>query len=783
LPQRLNQIRQVLLILALLGLGFASLTGCRSEAGDDDDTSDDDAADDDDSTPPPAPLADVIGVFNLTNLVHNESSSYVDFSGAFGSFAGIEIDTLSPGAYLGTFNYSADAPFWLPDLGGFPTPPEGEALVVNLFEYYPWDPAEQEWWDGGPRIGLGNFLCSRLDLETVSAYQVDDPINPGSAAWQPGGTFDWQNPGGTDIIASSFEHGVQLPEAATLLQPLPGTVNSYPAAHDLQVSWTPVLDGAAVSIELLRGGNLAYIASVPDSGSHSIPGAVLHEDFGPGDAELVLARTLTNTLAHSQGDILVRAREERRVPIELLADVILEPAYGESGQTVTAVLHWYTGSFEPGSSVEIGQLNSTGGIDPDGVTVTAFVPDPTQSSRADLQIHVASSAATGPRDVKISTGSSSVVLPAGFAVLDLLPSGSCESALAMTPLGPGSYTSSTAGLNNTISSDFSCLPWSLNGADSWYRIHLDEGELMVASMLQPDPADGALVLLSSCGDPGSAVACADGTFVGETEVLSYVAETGGDYFLVVDSYVSSVGGISSSPFTLDLQVTAQPLRPGWIMPGESRSFTLTGESPWNSSVHSGAVDLGSGLTTDAVSTGSSAEVLQIEASASPSAATGPRDISVVNAPGPTVQFSDALWVTGWPVYDSCAAASAAPALGPASAIGYGVQTSSQINSVPCMQWASTGPELFMPLELQIGDSVDISVYSAEDIQLYVLTDCTQPDSCIAEAAMDSGVGGDIETLTGWMPASSGRYYLVIDLYANPSDPLAAWEYDLDLSVQ
>ena len=42
---------------------------------------------------------------------------------------------------------------------------------------------------------------------------------------------------------------------------------------------------------------------------------------------------------------------------------------------------------------------------------------------------------------------------------------------------------------------------------------------------------------------------------------------------------------------------------------------------------------------------------------------------------------------------------------------------------------------------------------------------------------------DFETFLGWLPEISDRYYLVIDQYANPDDPLTAWEYDLDLSVQ
>ncbi len=781
--ERLSRNCPILLLLALLGSWAALPMGCGSEPADDDDDDSTVADDDDDSTPPVEPLADIIGVFNLTNVVQSESSSYIDFSGAFGSFAGIETETLSPAAYLGTFNYSADAPYWRHDLGGFPIPAEGESVIVNLFEYFPWAPAEQQWWDGGPRIGLGNFLTSRLDLEDVSAYQVDDPLSPGAAAWYSGGTLDWQNPGGADVVAAIFEHGVALPFAANLLQPSPGATGTHPAAHDLQVTWAPALDGASVSVALLRNNELAYIASVTDSGSHTIPGAVLHDEFGPGPVEIILSRTLGNQLEHPQGQVLVRAREERRATLDLLPDVVLAPAWGEPGQTVNAVLHWYTGGLDASTTVEIGQINSEGGIDPDGVTVAALVPDPNDSSRADLQIQVGFGTTTGPRDIRISTDGSSTTLPAGFAVLDLMPSDDCGSATAMTALLPGSYTSSTAGLQNSLAAGFSCLPWSLNGSDAVYRIHLEAGDTLVASMLQPEPADGALVLLSACADPASAVACADGTFSGEEEVLSHTAASSGEYFLVVDSYVSSVNGASSSPFTLELVITSHPLQPGWIVPGESRSFTLTGESPWSSSLAASDIDLGSGITSQSVAPGSSPETVTIQATAAAGAALGSRDISVNNGGATSLEFPEALWVTGWPVYDNCAAASAAAPVAPGLSTGYAVQTSSSINAVSCLPWASPGPEVLLPLDLSAGSPIDITVTSAEDTQLYILSDCNLPESCIAEAAVDDGIEGDVEFISGWTPETSGRYYLVIDLYANPADPLSAWAYDLELSVQ
>ena len=100
--------------IALLCVLLQAMTGCTG--ADDDDTTpvddDDDAtAVDDDDTTPPDPLADVIGVFNLTNVVRADTTSYIDFSGAFGTFPQEDVQPFSPAGYLETFSYGADAPF------------------------------------------------------------------------------------------------------------------------------------------------------------------------------------------------------------------------------------------------------------------------------------------------------------------------------------------------------------------------------------------------------------------------------------------------------------------------------------------------------------------------------------------------------------------------------------------------------------------------------------------------------------------------------------------------
>tara|TARA_Y100001968_G_scaffold323609_1_gene361584 strand:+ start:345 stop:599 length:255 start_codon:yes stop_codon:yes gene_type:complete len=81
-----------------------------------------------------------------------------------------------------------------------------------------------------------------------------------------------------------------------------------------------------------------------------------------------------------------------------------------------------------------------------------------------------------------------------------------------------------------------------------------------------------------------------------------------------------------------------------------------------------------------------------------------------------------------------------------------------------------------------GGRLDVSALSDEDLQLYILADCQAPESCIEGAAVDATVAGEAEYIEGWSPPQAGRYYLVVDMYSPPLDPLL-WEYQLTLALQ
>ena len=762
---------------AVLFATLLLLSGCPTGSGDDDSAApvdDDDSTplDDDDTTEPPDPLAPVIGVFNLTGVVRAGGVSYVDLSGAFGQFAEMPDEVFAPASYLG-LDYGVDAPFWRSDLGAWPLPGQGEWEFVDLVYYYPWTAPELTWWDGGVRVGVGAYLCSQRDFDHVIAYEVDDPISPGAAGWTPGGTLGWENAGGLDVIDFVAPDAIPLPGEVVMVEPLAGSEVQAPAALDYAVRWQPGPDGAFVTIGLLSVDDFAYIAHVSDDGEHVIPASVLHDDFGAGTLELVVARNLETPLAHPQGDILFRSRVERRATLELLPDVVLDPPFAEPGQSVDVDLSWFTQDLSSGLEVDFGE----------GIVVDAVVPDPSDVHRALVSLHVLPGAAPGGRDVVLTLpGGDPETAWSGFAVLSLLPSDDCASADATPPLTPGVYWSTTVGLGNDQGSGLACLAWSLNGADAVYRVELEPNDTLVARLDEPSPGDGALYLLSSCGDGSSAVACADATFEGEPEALVYTSAGGGTHYLVIDAWSSGGWGFAAA-WQLELSIEQDVIDPDWIVPGSSRAFVLYGETPWDAGILPVDIDLGVGVAAGAVAVGSVNTELEFLATAAGAAVPGPRDITVDNGAAGPVPFYEAYWVTGWPAWDSCAEATVGSPLDPGTATGYGVEATGTIDDVPCMPFLSVGPEILLPLELTAGSLLDVAVtMPEEDAQLYILADCEQPESCFEDAVADGTVEGEQEAIVDWPVPATGRYYVVVDIYGGVLNPLAPWQFDLAITV-
>ncbi len=767
---------------AALLLLVPALSACPTEADDDDAAT---PADDDDTpTPAPTPLADTIGVFNLINVVQPDGSSYVDFSGAFGTFAMVDTLTLAPGGYLGGFDLGVSS--FRYDLGGYPVPPTGEAQVLDLIDYLPWVPADETWWDGGNAVAAGNYLSTRFtwtsedDNASVLAYSVDDPLSPGGAAWTAGGRVGFEIAGGPDVVAASFPDAIAFPDAIELSMPPEGATTSHPAAVDLEVAWTPGADNASVMVALVAGLGPAYVASVEDTGSHVIPQSVLHDELPQGEYELIVARDIEVLLEHPQGDIVLRAREEARATIDLLPDLVITPSYGEPGSIGQYTVDWHTGTWEEGTTLDLG----------DGITVGTVFPDETDPTRALVNLTVLPEADVGFRSATISNGDNVHAEAVAFWIYNLPPVDDCAGADAFGPIGSGVFASSTEGLNNDVSSDIACLDWTLNGNDAIYRLDLFAGEEFYAYLDAPDPGDGALVLLEDCDDPSTATLCSDSGFSGEYEEIFFEAPTDGTWYLVVDSY--TVAGYGTRELSYELTVLfgdliPTTLSPGWIEPGTTRIQEVPRDDAWPIGITPADVDLGEGLTADAVQPTADDTVLQVTAVAAPDAIAGPRDVVVSPATGDPIEHDTSLWVTNWPSLNTCPEATGASGIGSGFGVGWAVGASSDMDDAGCFDWATAGPEIFLPVDLAAGETLSATLEAwdfADDAQLFVLTDCADPTTCIPEASSDTGLEGELESIEAWMPPAPGRYYIGVGLFSDPFDLFSpAWGYELGVVIE
>ncbi len=764
----------------LLCLATVVAVGCPT--ADDDDTTP--VADDDDTpTPTPDPLADTIGVFNLINVVQPDGSSYVDFSGAFGTFAGLDTATLAPGGYLGGFDLGVST--FRFDLGGYPVPATGTAEVVDLLEYLPWVPADETWWDGGNAVAAGNYLSSRFlwtsddGADSVLAYAVDDPLSPGGAAWTAGARVGFEIAGGPDVVAAAFPDAIAFPAAVDLIEPAEGTTIQAPAAHDLEVEWTPAGDGASVMVLLVQDLGPAYVASVADTGTHTIPSTVLHDELPGGSYDVIVARDLEAVLDHPQGDIVLRTREEARATVELLPDLVITPGFGEPGTVGQYTIDWFTGTWLEGTSLDFGE----------GVNVGAVFPDAEEPGRAQVNLTILPDAEVGARTAEIFNADDFHTQEVAFWIYNLPPVDDCAGADALGPLGSGVFASSTEGLANDLASDVACLDWTLNGNDAVYRIDLFEGEDFVAWLDAPEPGDGALVLLEDCEDPATAVMCADDGFAGEFEEIVFEAPRDGTWYLVVDAY--TVAGYGTRDISYELTIlfgdlVPTLLDPGWIEPGTTAVQTIAADAPWEG-VTPANVELGAGLTADAVQILADPTLLEVTATAAPGAASGPREVVISPTVGDRAEFPDGLWVTPWPSLDTCAEATVADAVTPGEAAGWAVGSGSDMVDASCFTWGTGGPEVFLPVDIGAGQALTVTANTADaadDLQLFVLTDCADATSCIEEASADVGLAGEEELIDAWTPPAPGRYYLAVGLFAAPFDTFSpAWGYDLNVVVE
>jgi hypothetical protein len=90
---------------------------------------------------------------------------------------------------------------------------------------------------------------------------------------------------------------------------------------------------------------------------------------------------------------------------------------------------------------------------------------------------------------------------------------------------------------------------------------------------------------------------------------------------------------------------------------------------------------------------------------------------------------------------------------------------------------AAGPDAIYYMDLEEGDICDFTYTDVEyyDQSLYILTDCSDMNSCVVGA-------DDPEEILGWVVPSTGRYYLVLDGYGSTSAGPWTLDYIIDCPV-
>lgn len=122
----------------------------------------------------------------------------------------------------------------------------------------------------------------------------------------------------------------------------------------------------------------------------------------------------------------------------------------------------------------------------------------------------------------------------------------CGDAVDLTYEALGAAGATTWGDTKAYANDLeppsSCTSgYGQDGPDAVYRVNALAGET-ISVVMTPDDFDGAVYILSDCGDPTTCVSGADDAFGSSAETLDYAVPASGWYFIVVDSYLSTVSG-------------------------------------------------------------------------------------------------------------------------------------------------------------------------------------------------------------------------------------------------
>lgn len=368
----------------------------------------------------------------------------------------------------------------------------------------------------------------------------------------------------------------------------------------------------------------------------------------------------------------------------------------------------------------------------------------------------------------------------------------CSSAFEIRQSGV--FTGNTQTAVNDYSAATSCTNFVETGPDQAYRLSLQAGDRVRASLTPTGGWDAALYLVTSCSSIDQS--CVAGEDNGNPEIVDYTAPSAGTYYLIVDGF-----GTAAGAYSLDVTLNPAPLPndqcAGAIDVGRGGTFagnTLFARNNYdplaggctsyaeagNDVTYRVALAAGERLSATLTTTWDSAlYLLQNCASAPTSCPAGsdrgnPESINFTAVTAGTYYlvvdgFASAagdfsLVVTVSPPAvggDTCPVAVQIPAGGGSFSGTTQGLAADYAPPLSCTGRAEAGPDRVYVTTLARGDIVEASAgfQSSLDGALYAVTSCGALSSCVAGSDVP-GTGRD-EDLR-FVARAAGDHYLVVD---------------------
>lgn len=371
----------------------------------------------------------------------------------------------------------------------------------------------------------------------------------------------------------------------------------------------------------------------------------------------------------------------------------------------------------------------------------------------------------------------------------------CNDALVIA--GSGTFTGNTLTGANDYQATNSCTGFASTGPDLVYRLSLQAGDRLQAS-LQPTNGswDTVLYLLTGCADV--AASCLTGQDNGNPEEIDYTVLTTGDYFLVVDGFGGGGGSyslavnIGAAPIGNDLCQGATMVGSGGSFSGDTRNAShqytpiasgfggCTGyPATGNDVVYQVTLAAGERLQASLDATWDSALYL-VRDCAMPGASCvagqdngNPEQIDFTAAQAGTYFLivdgynSAARGTYGLTVSVSPAVSGGETCLAPiAVPPGGGAFQSTTVGlandyapPLACTGFANAGPDAVYAVAVEAGDVIEaVADFPAHDGALYAVSECGSYLNCVGS---DDGISGEAEVIRS-VARASGSSYLVVD---------------------